>query len=393
METRPLTEDDAEASRILRHEAFGTPRKRAEKAFLATRGTYWLGTFDGDRLVARFAERDYRSWFGGAEVATSGLGSVTIAAEVRGSGLLGELMRRGLGHGLERGAAISTFFPTLPQVYRRFGCEVIGSTDTVRIPMHALARVTCPEGIRLTRAEVDDVPRVREVYTEWARRQNGPLTRTGPLFQTSAAGFLDGFSGVTLAWRDERLVGYCSWTRGSGYGDDSRVSVHDLIALEGDGWPALLSVIGSFSAVAGEVRIDTSGADLARCAIPTKHWQAIDSSAYMLKVLDPGRALSALAYAPLLAGGVRFGVEGDFLGHADGTWELEVAGGRGECRRVATDDDAPVLSARGLALWYAGVQSAANLRLAGMLRGGDPAYDADLTALTAGRQVHIRDYF
>lgn len=395
MDTRPLVPADAEASRVLRHEAFGTPRKREEKAFLATRGTYWLGTFDGDRLVARFAERDYRSWFGGVEVPTSGLGSVTIAAEARGAGLLTELMRRGLEHGLERGAALCTFFPTVPRIYRGFGCEVIGSFDTVRVPMHALARIACPEGIALTRAKTEDVPRIREVYAAWASAQNGPLTRTGPLFTATPEKYLDGFSGVTLAWRGDACVGFCSWTRGSGYGDDSRVSVTDLIAIDGDAWPALLSLIGSFSAVAGQVRIDTSGADLARYAVPTKHWDAVDTSPYMLKVLDPSRAFSAPAYAPLLHGGVRFAVAGDFLGRANGTWELEVAGGSGTCERVAAEvsGDVPVFSARGLALWYAGVQSAANLRLAGMLRGGDPARDRDLDLFTGGRQVHIRDYF
>ncbi|GAB3623573.1 GNAT family N-acetyltransferase [Mariniluteicoccus endophyticus] len=393
MDTRPLVPEDAEASRTLRHEAFGTPRRRDDKAFLATRGQHWLGTFDGDRLVARFAERDYQTWFGGGLVPTSGLGSITVAAEHRRAGLLEPLMRAGLTHGLDRGTAISTFFPTVPKIYRRFGCEVIGANDTVSLPMHAVAGVHAPEGVRVTRAGVEDFETIRAVYTAWAREQNGPLSRTGPLFTASAEKFMDLYSGVTLAWRGDRCIGYCSWTRGSGYGDDSRVTTSDLIALEGEAWAALLAVLGSFSAVAGEVRIDTSGADLARYAIGTKHWKVIDSSAYMLKVLDPGRALSAITYAPMLSGGLRFGVEGDFLGHADGTWELEVSGGGGECRRTSADDAAPVFSARGLALWYAGAQSAANLRMAGMLHGGDPARDRDLDALTGGRQVHIRDYF
>ncbi|GAB3698807.1 GNAT family N-acetyltransferase [Mariniluteicoccus flavus] len=396
METRTLVPDDAEASRILRHEAFGTPRKREEKAFLATRGQHWLGTFDGDRLVARFAERDYRSWFGGVEVPTSGLGGVTIAAEYRGAGLLEPLMRQGLEHGLERGAVISTFFPTAPKIYRRFGCEVVGAYETVAVPMHAIAGIRCPEGIRVTRAVPDDFATIRGVYSRWAGAQNGPLTRTGPLFTATAEKYVDGFSGVTLAWRGEECIGYCSWTRGSGYGDDARVTVADLVAVDGEAWPALLSVLGSFSAVAGQVRIDTSGADLARYVVPTKHWEVVDSSAYMLKVLDPAGAVSLVRFAPLLRGGLRFGVEGDFLDRANGLFELEVGDGVGECRRTGSLSDGvdvPVFTARGLALWYAGAQSAENLRFAGLLRGGDPAYDRDLDALTGGRQVHIRDYF
>ena len=47
---------------------------------------------------------------------------------------------------------------------------------------------------------------------------------------------------------------------------------------------------------------------------------------------------------------------------------------------------------RGLALAYAGAQSCANLRLAGLLTGPD-AHDATFDALLGGRQLHIRDYF
>jgi hypothetical protein len=51
-----------------------------------------------------------------------------------------------------------------------------------------------------------------------------------------------------------------------------------------------------------------------------------------------------------------------------------------------------VLDVRGLALAYAGAQSTANLRMAGLLTGPG-THDATLDALLGGRQVHIRDYF
>jgi hypothetical protein len=51
-----------------------------------------------------------------------------------------------------------------------------------------------------------------------------------------------------------------------------------------------------------------------------------------------------------------------------------------------------VLDVRGLALAYAGAQSCANLRMAGLLSGPDD-HDAVLDALLGGRQTHIRDYF
>jgi hypothetical protein len=48
---------------------------------------------------------------------------------------------------------------------------------------------------------------------------------------------------------------------------------------------------------------------------------------------------------------------------------------------------------RGLALLYAGVQSCANLRWAGLLTGGLREQDAVWDTLFGGRQFHIRDYY
>jgi hypothetical protein len=52
----------------------------------------------------------------------------------------------------------------------------------------------------------------------------------------------------------------------------------------------------------------------------------------------------------------------------------------------------PTFTPNGLALAYAGVQSCANLRFAGLLTGPDTD-DARWDALLGGHPFHIRDYF
>ena len=61
------------------------------------------------------------------------------------------------------------------------------------------------------------------------------------------------------------------------------------------------------------------------------------------------------------------------------------------CPSDHTDDR--TFHPRGLALLYAGVQSCANLRWAGLLTGGRPEQDAVWDTLFGGRQFHIRDYY
>ena len=63
---RPLGADDAEASRRLGFEAFGMPTAPpTEAATLEAPGRNFWGAFDGARLVAKLADREYHSWFGG----------------------------------------------------------------------------------------------------------------------------------------------------------------------------------------------------------------------------------------------------------------------------------------------------------------------------------------
>jgi predicted acetyltransferase len=394
LQIRRLGPGDAEASRQLGFEAFGMPTTApTEAANLDQPGRNHWGCFDGDLLVAKLADRAYHSWFGGAEVATSGIAGVTVALEHRGRGVLTPLMAAAMESARERGAAISTLFPSAPRVYRRFSYELVSDYMTVRVPTQLLMTVAPPETeVRLRRATQQDVAEIDRIYTTWAAAQNGPLTRSGVSFPTAAEEYVADFDGVTLAVdAEDRVVGFASWDRGRGYRADANLEVSDLLALHPDAYRALLRGLGSFASVTGHTKIDTSGADVAQLFLPVLRWETVASDPYMLCVLDVIPALEARAYPPDLSTDLTFGVAAHVLTDVNGGYRLRVSDGRAEC--VRADPAGPVLAARGLALLYAGVQSAANLRFAGLLWGGTPADDAILDALFGGRQFHIRDYF
>jgi predicted acetyltransferase len=393
---RRLTGDDAEASRRLGWEAFGTPGSPpAETAAEAmTRaGRTFFGAFDDSRLVARMAWRDYDSWFGGRLVRTAGIASVTVAAEARGRGLLSPLCAATLSDAHAAGAVISTLFPSAAGIYRRFGYELVSDYTTVSLPSWVLAGVSRPERVTTRRAEVADVPGIRSVYDRWAAAQNGPLSRRGVSFPETEEDVLADFTGVSVAVGAEgEICGFASWDRGKGYGPEAVLEVSDLLALEVDGYRALLAAIGSFVSVTPTTKIDTSGNDIARLLLATTDWLVTGSDPYMLAVLDVAGALTALSYPPGIDAELPFRVLGLVLPGADGTYVLRVAGGRSACEPAPTGDER-VFAARGLSLLYAGVQTCANLRFAGLLADGDPAQDAVWDCLFSGRPAHIRDYF
>ena len=54
----------------------------------------------------------------------AGIAAVAVRPEHRGSGLLAPLFAALLADARERGAVVSTLFPTAPGIYRRLGYEV-----------------------------------------------------------------------------------------------------------------------------------------------------------------------------------------------------------------------------------------------------------------------------
>jgi predicted acetyltransferase len=392
--TRPLTRDDFDQSMALTREAFGDlpPGATPPSADDFPRpGYHAFGTFDDDHLVARVVTREYHSWFGGRAVPTGGIAGVAVAAERRGEKLLDELFRVVLEDGLrERGEAVSTLFCTAPGIYRKFGYELISSYDTVEVPAGTLARIGAPAGVRTRRATPADFDAVCEVYDAWAAAQNGPLTRRGPSFPADARAFIDAFTGVTLAVDHAGdVVGFASWRRGRGSGDSSTLEVFDLLALSGDAYGALWRVLGTFGSVVGQVRLFTSGHDVARLWLPSAHWKVVEREPYMLRVHDVPAAFNGRDWP--VDGDVAFSVAGDHLGTTNGAWRLVIERGKATCAPAAAADG-PVLTPGGLALAWAGAQTCANLRMAGHLSGGTEN-DQALDRMLAPRPIHIRDYF
>jgi len=354
-----------------------------------------LGTFDGDELVAKLNGRPYDSWFHGARVPTFGIAGVTVGAEHRGEGLLTPLMVQILGVAREQGAAISTLFPTAPGIYRRFGYELVSALTTVSVPTAALAQVRPADGIRTRRASADDFDAVRSCYARWARDRNGPLTRDGVMFPADAAEWLAGFTAVTLAVdTDDGVRGFASWRRGAGYGADAAIAAEDLIWTSGPARDALLATLGSFSAVTGTTRIESSGTGELDLALPVSATSIVARSPYMLRVVDVPSAFGAIRPSSSLTGATTFAVAGDGVGATNGTYRLEVGEGTVTCTPSEAGGSPDVtFTPRGLAMTWSGAAPLRRVAADDLATAGDATVHAFWDALGLGRPIHIRDYF
>lgn len=409
LEIRRSVLADAAAARLLGQEAFGVPAVRPPDP----RPDTWppanvrpWSVHDGGELVAALGVRRFTSWFHGTALPTAGFAGVTVAAERRGEGVLRPLFDAALSEAREQGEVVSTLYPSAAGIYRGLGYEVIGSYDEVRLPMSALATVRPPSGdVRARRATPADIEAIRAVYRTWAAGQNGPLTREerpftaepDELFGSEAA-----CTGVSLAvGPGDDILGFVSWSRGSGQDGADALAVDDLVALTPDAARALWRVLGSFGTVVGSVRLSTSGgwagSDPSRLVLPD-HTATTTSRPYMLRLLDVAAALGA-AHLPPLTARVPFAVVDPRTPDIEGRWTLLVDDGAAHVRpdalsasEVGREQDRLTFTSPGLALSYAGAASTPTLRLAGHVTG-PPTHDRLWDALWHGRDVHVRDYF
>ena len=400
VQVRELVHADGEASKQLGREAFGSSGDAPPlPETWPAAGDHTLGAFADGELIGKIVGRGYGTHFAGIEVPTWGVAGVTVRAESRGRGALTTLFAGSFAAARERGALISTLFPTAPGIYRRFGYEIVGGYVQREIPTADLAAIRAPQGIRLRRATVADAATIRRVHHRWAREQHGPLTRIQQGATETDQELLDEQDAITLAIDAAGdVVGYAAWDRGPGYDSSATVAVEELIALTPDAARALWSAIGSFRSVTGHVRVTAGPDDVHRMVLPSGTWREVRRTDYMLAVLDICGAWQARRIAPGITAELTFRVTDHPLADQNGDHRLSVADGRVHCERIGSGSGTGTgspreISARGLAVLYAGTQSCANVRLAGLLSGGDPAQDAVWDLFGAGRQFHVHDYF
>jgi len=388
--------EEAGASQRLSHEAFGVPDgSQGNPAAVPGPGVRQIAAFDGPIMAGKLNDRDFDSWLGGRLVPTSGVGGVTVAMEYRGNGLLSPMFAQLFRIAKGRGAVISTLFPSATAIYRRFGYEVVGTRDVVRLPIEALGRGRMPRNVRIRRATAADGAAIDGIYDRWAAGHNGPLSRRGISFPPIEER-MGRFTGMTVAEIDGRIIGYLSWDRGAESGSGAAIEVHELLASCADGYQALMAALGSFSGIAGHVSLQTSGLDLIRCMLGASTWQAMASPPYMLKILDVPGALAARGYPAAVKVSLEFAVHGDGYTANDGRYALEVADGTASCLRLGELESGtptiPTFTPQGLALAYAGAQSCAGIRMVDGLTGPE-ADDEAWNAIFGGRPFRIRDRF
>jgi predicted acetyltransferase len=389
---RVLTADDNTAAWELGSIAFGYHGRPMPETFAATaEGRTSWGLFDGDRLLAKAVDREQGQWFGGRIVPTSGVAGVAVIPEARSGGLGRIILTKLLQEARERGAAISTLFPSTPFPYRALGWEEVGALTYFSIPTAALAagRET-EETAALRPATKDDIPALEELYREVAMASTGMMERSGPLFP--AHDWVGDFDGVSVATdADGTVTGFGSWQRGQDYDHGSRITYYDVIARDAPATRALRKMMAGWASVAPTTVLRITAPDPLLYGLASSSMTVDRRQPWMLRVVDAPAAVAARGWPAYQSGVVDLDLV-DPLCEANAGPHRLVADG-GDARLEPGGSGQVTFSPRGLALWFAGAATPAVLRRAGLMTGGDARSDAFLQAATAGPAPALHDYF
>jgi predicted acetyltransferase len=391
IKVRRLTPDDQAAAWRLGSLTFGYHEKPMPEGWTSdSPGRTSYGAFDEDgRLIAKAVDRDQGQWFGGRIVPTCGVAGVAVVPDQRRKGLGRLILSHLLREARDRGAAISTLFPTTPFPYRRLGWEEVGALTYFALPAAALAGVRPSPRVTLRPGMPEDFPAMSALYREVARAGSGLMERSGPLFSTDP---IDDFDGVTVATGpDGAVCGYASWNRGPRYDSTGKLTVYDLIGADDAATATLLHMVAGWASVAPNIVLRLTDQDPAFFHFASSGTTVESRQPWMARIVDAPAAVAARGWPPNLRGEIDLELTDDVCPWNEGRFRLTVSGGEG---KLEPGGDGTVrVEARGFGPWFTGAASPALLRRAGLLGGGDEGTDAFLQTATAGPTPALLDYF
>ncbi|PZF64879.1 GNAT family N-acetyltransferase [Curtobacterium sp. MCPF17_047] len=347
------------------------------------------------------------SWGDGTAIRTQAVSAVTVRPTERRRGILRRMMTHALERGVEEGYAVASLTASEGTIYRRFGfgCAIRERAVHVRraraLPF--LAPTTGTVVMVTTQWLADGVG--QDVFTRFHARTPGSMVRNtgtwpivfgelGPDGQKAK----DVRAAVHRPDDSDEVDGYVTWRVVEGRtGEDTRVEIVDLVYTTDAAylslWEFLLSIDLNDVVVYKRSRMD----DPIVAALADARTYDVDHEEdhVWLRVLDVAAVLQSRPYAA--DGSLTIAVT-DSLGHASGTYRLDVREARGTVTRLASDTDVAgsdiALDVADLGALLIGSVSPVTLAAAGLLRAMDPAAPVLLRAmLTPPRTPHGITYF
>ena len=341
----PITEDHFERWHQLRQQAFGGQGSLEEMCrFLAIiPEDRRLGAFVHGTLVASAVDLAFAQTWSGTPIGCAGVAGVIVAHEARGNGLARRVMAGLFEVMATEDEPISALFPTTAPLYRSLGYEVVGDLVVRDVPLASMPEEADGRGAPATEtgSEHDPVvwtpisladPRLAVVDRAAAAAHTGWLRRSDARYDALVVGAGIGGTPVFayLATRADQPVAVVAYENGERAADGLQVlDVHLAAAIDAEAWRACLGFLARHQTMGSSVRLEVPTAVLRQHLPNLPRARVHTLRPWMLRINDPGAAISARPAPAALRGRIDFDLEPDpVTGTGGGPHRLEVADGR-----------------------------------------------------------------
>jgi predicted acetyltransferase len=348
---------------------------------------------DGDRVVSTAAARPLAQWFGGREVASSGIYGVATLPDRRGTGLASRITTELLREARAAGTPISALYPATLRPYRGIGYEIAGSFVQHTIRLDDLPPVRGSLAVEPYAPE--DLEPVRACYRRVASTYDGPIEGTDDTWWTDRIvghwNPADIHTVVVARGEGGDVEGYLSFVHvpaeGTLGGSFDLEAKHFVWATR-EALDSLLAFARGYRGLGQSLRFTGPPAEPLALAVEEQRVKPTKTLRWMLRLLDVPVALEARGY-PDVSGSATFAVEDPMFESNRGPWRIEAE--RGAVRVTRADGvRAAVLSTGTLSAMYSGFLSPHDAGRLGLLRAEEVAF---LAELLPGRSPFMYDFF
>ena len=340
-----------------------------------------------EQLVGGLALIPMSQWWGGVKVPMTGIASVGIACEYRGTGGAIALMQHTVKELYTNGVPISVLYPATQRLYRKAGYEQAGTTCIWEIP--ALSIQVREQLLPIKPVVPLNLEVFHDLYHKQATLNNGYLNRNQFMWE-----------GVGKPLEKEPLYAYLIGEADEPQGyiifsqhrdkDDTILRIRDWVVLTTAAAQTFWSFLANHRSQIDKIRWRSSPVGSLTLLLPEQTAKVKHISRWMLRVIDVVKALEKRGYPKKIQTELHLEVEDDLIAENNGKFILSVANGRGEVTKGGKGE--LQLDIKGLAPLYTGLFTPQQLQITGKLQATETSLDI-ATQIFAGSSPWMIDFF
>ena len=351
-----------------------------------------LGIFDGERLVCAGTIHPLAVIWGDQSLKMGGVAGVACAADQRGRGHVGRLMRESLVRMREAGQTISGLYPFAFAFYRRYGWEWVGEKRRYTVPLSEVA--SSPEGAHVSPVQVDQaLPEIQDCYRRFASRYRGMTDRTSVMPNWwNGLNDRDGRRTYVYAYCQSEtspIDGYMSF-RFPEPGDTAEVG--DFFANTPEAYRGLLSILHYYGTQLKKAAWKAPVDDILPIHVMHHDLESVTTPLFMGRVVDVVGALVSLNAPSRVQGKLVLSVSDPTCDWNTGRFVIEAENGKISAR-PSSDEAGVAVDIQALSQAFWGQPSLNILRRAGRVSVTEERQFSLLSEILPETVCYLQDFF